>query len=86
MALKVAKDSDNKLRLDAKNQYCWNTDTVMLSCLSFLIVEFSATNIQRQAAKMQKAELQRMMWNISHRKGFIKTTVMKTNNITMDTA
>ena len=22
MALKVAKDSDNKLRLDAKNQYC----------------------------------------------------------------
>ena len=49
IARKVAKDSESKDKHDAKNQYCWKTDIVMLSWRFFLMVSLSATNMQTNA-------------------------------------
>ena len=81
IALKVAKTSANKLKLEAKNQYCWNTDTVMLSCLSFRMVSLSATNMQILATRIQKPVLPLKIWNISHKNGLINITATNISSI-----
>ena len=84
MALKVANDSPNKLRLEAKNQYCWNTEIVMLSWRALRILSFSATNMHMLATKIQNPVLHLMMWNISHKNGLMNTTAMKITKSKME--
>ena len=53
IARKVANDSESNDKHDAKNQYCWKTDIVMLSWRFFLMVSLSATNMQTNATYLK---------------------------------